>query len=265
MRPPCPSVVERVRSLAATATPTMATSADYPGTHFSVRGAVDHAGRTILWIDARHPLHEALRARRHGRADLAVGVDLCAMRHVGRTPTVRARLWCEGWVSVIPAGERREAALAVAESHPDEELLAAVDDDPTPDTPLLARVEPATVIYHTYDAAGVIDGEAFRDARPDPLTGAAEHILRHVNDRHRDELSAALRHLPEAPEGAAWLWELDSAGATLWVNPTGAQHPVLIRIPWSAPVTAPCQLERALYDLLARNQAPAGPGGGVRE
>ncbi|GAA3734571.1 hypothetical protein HDA32_003871 [Spinactinospora alkalitolerans] len=259
MRQPSPSAIERVRSLAATATPTTAALADDPSARFSVRGAVDHAGRAVLLLDADHPLHEALRATRYGRADLAVGVDLSALRHVGQTPTVRARLWCEGWVSAVPADERREAALAVWEGTPDEGLLAAVDNDPTPDAPLLARVEPAMVIYDTYDDAGIIDGDAFLAAPPDPLTRTAERIIAHVNDCHRDELGAVLRDVADAPEGAAWLWELDGHGATLWVTPygEGGRHrPVLVRLPWSAPATAPCELERALHGLIAHRHAP---------
>ncbi|MBB6172562.1 hypothetical protein HNR23_002622 [Nocardiopsis mwathae] len=259
MRQPCPSAIERVRSLAATATPTTAVLADDPGTRFSVRGAVDDAGRTVLWAESGHPLHEALRAAGRTNADLPIGVGLSALRHVGRTPTVRARLWCDGRVSAVPAGERRDAALAVWDVCPDEELLAAVDHDPMPDAPLLARVEPATVMYHTYDASGVIDGPAFRAAAPDPITGAAERILRHVNDCHRDELSAALRHLPDTPDGAAWLWELDAHGVTLWVNPLHGGDPALIRVPWSDRVTRPCQLERALFDLMSRHGHAARP------
>lgn len=255
MRPPCPSVVERIRSLATTATPTTVALADNPSARFSVRGAVDHAGRAVLLVGTGHPLHEALRATRHGRADLAIGVDLSALRHVGQTPTVRARLWCEGWVSAVPAGERRDAALAVWERTPDEDLIAAVGHDSTPGAPLLARVEPAMVVYDTYDAAGIIDGGTYRAARPDPLTGAAERIIAHVNDCHRDALAAAARGVPDVPEGTAWLWELDSHGATLWVAPFGGRAPLLVRLPWSAPVTGRRQLERALHDLLAHSEA----------
>ncbi|GLU46098.1 DUF2470 domain-containing protein [Nocardiopsis ansamitocini] len=254
MRQPSPSAIERVRSLAATATPTTAALADDPGTRFSVRGAVDHAGRAVLLIDEGHPLHEVLRETRHGCADLAISVDLSALRHVGQTPTVRARLWCEGWVSVVPAGERREAALAIWEQVPDDELLAAVDHDPTPRTPLLARVEPAMVIYDTYDDSGVIDGGAYLEAAADPLVETAESLIGHVNDCHRDELGAALRHVPNAPEGSAWLWELDAHGATLWVQPYLSRRPVLVRLPWSSCATAPCDLERALHDLLAHRE-----------
>ncbi|WP_046471030.1 DUF2470 domain-containing protein [Allosalinactinospora lopnorensis] len=258
MRQPSPSTIERIRSLASTATPTMAALADEPGTRFSVRGAVEHAGRVVLMIDAGHPLHEVLRTTRHGTADLAIGVDLSALRHVGHTPTVRARLWCEGWISVVPAGERHDAALAVWKREPDKELLAAVDGSAA-DAPLLARVEPASVIYHTYDAAGIIDGADFRAAAPHPLTGPAERILHHVNDCHRDELSASLRRLPDAPQGAAWIWELDCHGVTLWVNPIDGDHPTLARVPWSAPATAPCQLERALHDLMAHHDPATRP------
>ncbi|MBB4930812.1 hypothetical protein F4561_001632 [Lipingzhangella halophila] len=259
MRRPSPSTIERIRSLASTATPTAVALADEPGTRFSARGAVERAGRVILLIDAGHPLHEMLRTDPHGDADLEISVDLCALRHVGHTPTVRARMWCDGGVSVVPAAERREAALAVWERDPDESLLAAAENDPRDGGPLLARVEPGTLLYHTYDSAGVIDGADFRATEPDPLTGPAEHILRHINDRHRDELSASLRHLPNAPQGAAWIWELDGLGVTLWVNRTDDDHPALIRVPWSARATAPCQLERALHDLMAHQGASPLP------
>ncbi|WP_158562783.1 DUF2470 domain-containing protein [Marinitenerispora sediminis] len=162
-------------------------------------------------------------------------------------------------MSTVPAGERREAALAVWERVPDEELLAAVDHPPTAggwDAPLLARVEPATVLYETYDSAGVIDGGDFRAAEPDPLTGAAERIIGHVNDCHRDELGAALGQVPAAPEGAAWLWELDRHGLTLWVAPYDRGRPVLVRLPWSDPARSACDLERGLHELLAHRNAP---------
>ncbi|MFC7330390.1 DUF2470 domain-containing protein [Marinactinospora rubrisoli] len=258
MRQPGPSELERVRSLAATATPTTAALADDPTAHFSVRGAVDHVGRAVLLLQADSPLHSALRTARHGRPDLMVGIGLSALRHVGRTPTVRARLWCEGRVSAVPTGERREAALAVWERVPDEELLAAVDHHPTTvegDAPLLARVEPATVLYETYDSAGVIDGTDFRDTTPDPLTSAAERIIGHVNDRHRDDLTAVLREIPAAPVGSAWLWELDRHGLTLWVAPYDQDRPVLVRLPWSGPARSTCELERALHELLT-HRAP---------
>ncbi|PRX97053.1 DUF2470 domain-containing protein [Allonocardiopsis opalescens] len=119
------------------------------------------------------------------------------------------------------------------------------------------------MIYDTYDAGGVLDGGAFLAAEPDPLAGAAERLLAHVNDRHRDELSAALAHIPGAPEGRAWLWELDRHGSTLWVQPLprpaepGAGcGPVLIRLPWSAPAEHPRDLERALHDLMHARPAP---------
>ncbi len=258
MRLPGPSVTERIRSLATTATPTMATLASEPGTRFSASGAVERAGRAILLIEPGHPLHQVLRTGPRRDTDLEIGVALCALRHVGHVPTVRARMWCQGTLSLVPAAERRSAALAVWEMTPDESLLATADRAPSDDAPLLARVDPRWVHYHTYDRAGIIDGADFRATEPDPLTGPAERILRHVNDRHRDELSASLRHLPNAPRGAAWVWELDGLGVTLWVNRADGRQPALIRVPWSTRATAPCQLERALHDLMAHHD-PANP------
>ncbi|MDA0567684.1 DUF2470 domain-containing protein [Streptomonospora sp. S1-112] len=235
--------------------------ADYPGTRFSVRGAVDHAGRVLLWVAADHPLREALREGRQGDTGPVVGVELSALRRVGRTPTVRARLWCQGRAGAVPLRERRDAALAVWERDPDEELLAALPapgPSPAEAAPLLVRVAPSTVVYHTYDAMGVVEGPAYLAARADPLARPAEDILARVNDRYRDELAAAAAALPGAPRGAAWLWELDAHGATVWVNPFSGADPVLVRVPWSAPAGAPCQLERAVFDFLAGGAERAG-------
>ncbi|QBI53777.1 DUF2470 domain-containing protein [Streptomonospora litoralis] len=261
MRQPSPSGTERVRSLAATATPTAAALADNPDTRFSVAGAVDHAGRVLLWVAAHHPLHEALREGRRTDPGPEVGIDLSALRRVGRTSTVRARLWCQGRAEPVPDHERRRAALAVWERDPDEELLAAAARQPEPDASVLLRVPPRKVIYHTYDAAGVIEGSAFTLARPDPLTVPGERIIDLVNDRYRDELARAVGRLPDAPRGAAWLWELDARGATTWVNAADGGEAALVRVPWSAPVHTACQLERALFDFLADDAADSGPAG----
>ncbi|GAA1747781.1 DUF2470 domain-containing protein [Streptomonospora arabica] len=257
MRQPSPSETERVRSLAATATPTAATLADNPDTRFSVRGAVDRAGRVLLWVAAHHPLHEAVREERRTARGPEAGVDLSALRRVGRTSTVRARLWCQGSLEEVPARDRRSAALAVWERHPDEELLATAARRPEPDAPVLLRLTPRRVAYHTYDAAGLVEGAAFALTRPDPLTGPAEEIIARVNDRYRDELTRAVHRLPRAPRGAAWLWELDARGATVWVQLTGGADAALVRVPWSARATEACQLERALFDFLAGDAAPA--------
>ncbi|GAB3447300.1 hypothetical protein GCM10027570_19530 [Streptomonospora sediminis] len=262
MRQPSPSETERVRSLAATATPTAAALADNPDTRFSVAGAVDHAGRVVLWIAAHHPLHEAVREGLRTDPGPEVGVDLSALRRVGRISTVRARLWCQGRAAEVPARERRSAALAVWERNPDEELLAAAARRPEPDSPVLLHLAPHTVMYHTHDTAGLVDGAAFALARPDPVTGAAEEAIGRVNDRYRDELARAVAALPGAPQGAAWLWELDSGGATIWVSTSGGTGTALVRVPWSAPARTACQLERALFDLLADDPATGGAGTG---
>ncbi|MFD0801846.1 DUF2470 domain-containing protein, partial [Streptomonospora algeriensis] len=181
MRQPSPSETERVRSLAATATPTAAALADNPATYFNVRGAVDHAGRVLLWVAAHHPLHEAVREGRRTDPGPRVDVDLSALRRVGRISTVRARMWCQADLEEVPAAERRSAALAACERDPDEALLAAAARRREPGAPVLLRAVVRRVIYYTYDAAGVIEGSAFALARPHPLTGPAEELVGRVN------------------------------------------------------------------------------------
>ncbi|MUL40962.1 DUF2470 domain-containing protein [Streptomonospora sp. PA3] len=263
MRQPSPSETERVRSLAATATPTAAALADNPDTPFNVAGAVDHAGRVVLWVAAHHPLHEAVREGRRADPGPEVGVDLSAIRRVGRTSTVRARLWCQGRAEAVPAHERRSAALTVWERHPDEGLLAAAALRPEPDAPVLLRMAPRRVFYHTYDAAGVVEGAAFTLTRPDPVAKPAEEIVERVNDRYRDELTRAACRLPGAPQGRAWLWELDARGATVWVDVAGGADAALVRVPWSAPARTVCRLERALFGFLADGGAESGADAGT--
>ncbi|MBB5996852.1 hypothetical protein [Streptomonospora salina] len=165
-------------------------------------------------------------------------------------------MWCQGSLEEVPAADRRSAALAVWERDPDEALLAAAARRREPGSPVLLRATVHRVIYHTYDAAGMIEGSDFALARPHPGTVPAEEIIERVNDRYRDELTRAVQRLPHAPRGAAWLWELDPHGATVWIGAPEGTGTSLVRVPWNRPAEGACQLERALFDFLTGD----GPG-----
>ncbi|KIH96682.1 hypothetical protein LP52_23560 [Streptomonospora alba] len=160
-------------------------------------------------------------------------------------------MWCQAGLAEVPPADRRSAALAVWEREPDEALLAAAKRRREPGAPVLLRAVVHRVMYHTYDASGLIEGSAFALARPHPITAPAEEIIGRVNDRYRDELARAVGRVRGAPRGAAWLWELDARGATVWVGAADGTGAALVRIPWSRPADAACQLERAVFDFLA--------------
>ncbi|GGL50798.1 DUF2470 domain-containing protein [Planomonospora parontospora] len=232
--PPAP---ERVRTLAAAAVPTHVSLAGTAEPAWSARGGVDRAGRPVLLVLPGDPLHGM-------RDEPVVTVDLTASRSLGGVELSRGLLKVQGWVQAVPERELRETAIAIADRCPDEALFEVLEHR---GGPRLLRVDVGQVVYLTGPESGVLDAEEYLDAAPDPLTAEAERMVRHVNDAHRDRLSAALGALLCEPAGDVWLWELDRFGATVR---SGIEDPVLIRLPWPAPAGDTAALEHALHCLL---------------
>ncbi|MFC4585955.1 DUF2470 domain-containing protein [Sphaerisporangium corydalis] len=232
-----PPISERIRSLAIASFPT---HVSLDGSAHRARGGVDATGRPLLLVKPGEPLH-ALPAS----DDVVVTVDLAASRTLGGVEHPRGLLKVQGWAQAVPAAEARDAAVAVAGRCPDESLFAAVEGDPA--GPRLFRVDVGYVIYLTGQESGMLDAEEYLGAGPDPFLDAAERILHHVNESHRDQLRQAVRKMLGGPAPDVWLWELDRYGATVR---SGIEDPTLIRVPWSAPVDGPEALERALACLI---------------
>ncbi|MFF4412211.1 DUF2470 domain-containing protein [Streptosporangium sp. NPDC001559] len=231
-----PPIPERVRTLAATATPTHVSLTGTRLPASPARGGVDDRGRPVLLVMPGDPLHGALD-------EPVVTVDLTASRSLGAVQASRGLLKVQGWAQAVPDGEARQAAIAIAERCPDEALFEALEDR----GPRLLRIDVGQVIYLTGPESGVLDGEEYLGARPDPLMDVAERLLDHVNDTHRDQLETALVSLLDGPVPDVWLWELDRFGATVR---SGVGEPTLIRLPWPVPVSDAGSLERALRCLL---------------
>ncbi|MEO3807630.1 DUF2470 domain-containing protein [Sphaerisporangium sp. B11E5] len=232
-----PPISERVRGLALTAVPT---HVSLDGTAHAARGAVDETGRPLLLVRPGEPLHALA-----GQDEAVVTVDLTATRALAGIDHPRGLLKIQGWVQAVSPGDVRDAAVTIAARCPDESLFAAVENDPA--GPRLFQVDVAQVIYLTGQESGMLDAEDYFGAGPDPLLEAAERMLAHVNDSHRDQLHGALNTLLGHPVRDAWLWELDRYGATVR---SGIEDPTLIRLPWPSPVSAPHALERAVAALL---------------
>jgi hypothetical protein len=235
-----PPISERVRGLAVTASPT---HVSLDGTAHPARGGVDGAGRPLLLVKPGEPLH-----RLPASEDAVVTVDLAAARTLGGVDHPRGLLKVHGWAQPVPTGELREVAVTVAGRCPDEALFAAVEA--TPSGPRLFRVDVGYVIYLTGQESGMLDAEDYLGTGPDPLFEAAESMLRHVNEAHRDALRRAVQALTGEPVPDAWLWELDRYGATVR---SGIADPTLIRIPWPEPAGDPKTLQRALHGLMCRS------------
>lgn len=232
-----PPVPERVRTLAALSAPTHVSVAGSEVPTAAARGGVDGRGRPVLLAKPGEVLYGA-------PAETLVTVDLSATREVGGVERHRALLKVRGWTQPVPAAQARAAAVAIAESCPDEDLFAAVEGG----APALLRVDVCHVIYLTGGESGVLDAETYLASAPDPLLPPAERMVRHVNESHSEPLKEAAERLTgEAAHDEVWLWELDRYGATLRLGPG---H--LVRVPWPAPVATPEALEQALACLLSR-------------
>ncbi|MEV7006793.1 DUF2470 domain-containing protein [Streptosporangium sp. NPDC051022] len=231
-----PPIPERVRTLAATALPTHVSLAGTDLPAIPVRGGVDDAGRPVLLVLPGDPLHGA-------PDEPVVTVDLTASRSLGGVEASRGLLKVQGWAQAVPEAEARRAAVAIAERCPDEALFEALEGG----GPRLLRVDVGQVIYLTGPESGVLDGDEYLGAHPDPLMNVAERMLDHINGAHRQQLERALTSLLDGPVPDVWLWELDRFGATVR---SGIDDPTLIRLPWPVPVGDAESLEHALRCLL---------------
>ncbi|WP_433360156.1 DUF2470 domain-containing protein [Streptosporangium sp. CA-115845] len=232
-----PPIPERVRTLAAGATPTHVSITGGTSPAMPTRGGVDGAGRPVLLVLPGDPLYGA-------RDEPVVTVDLTSNRSLGEHELARGLLKVQGWAQAVPVAEARRTAVAIAERCPDEALFEVLEGT---NGPRLLRVDVGRVIYLTGPESGVLDAEEYLGAAPDPLMGEAERMLHHVNGAHRRQLEAALGSLLAEPVPGAWLWELDRFGATVRC---GVEDPTLIRLPWPSPMTDAESLEHAVRCLL---------------
>ncbi|MBF8191148.1 DUF2470 domain-containing protein [Nonomuraea sp. K274] len=227
-------IPERVRTLAATAS---VAKLSVDGAPSPARGGVDERGRPVLLVRPGEALHGL-------REDAVVAVNLTAMRRLGTVSHPRGLIEVQGWAEAVPEGEARAAAVAVAAHSADESLFEALERFGRRDAPRLLRLDVGQVVYLTGQESGLLDADDYLGAAPDPLMGAAERVLAHVNTAHRDQLAAGVARQLGEPAGEVWLWELDRFGATVRADES------LVRFQWPSPAHSELCLESALRGLL---------------
>ncbi|GII57215.1 hypothetical protein Pth03_56040 [Planotetraspora thailandica] len=238
-----PPIPERVRTIAAAAAPTHVAVAGTDMPAYAVRGGVDAHGRPVLLVKPGEALYGAAE-------ETVVTVDLVATRTIGGEDRPRGLLKVRGWTQDVPDADRRETAVAIAETCPDEDLFTVLEGG----APRLVRIDVAHVVYLTGQESGLLDADEYLDASPDPFLHAAERMVRHINESHREQLAAATEILMGEPAGEVWLWELDRYGATIRSAVTrDAGEPAedrFVRLPWPIPAASPHALEYAMRCLL---------------
>ncbi|MEV5572450.1 DUF2470 domain-containing protein [Spirillospora sp. NPDC052269] len=171
----------------------------------------DDNGAPLLLMPRKSPTVVALT----GADDLPATLRISDVAPVPLADRVRGRAWLHGWVSELPAGERRAAADRLARLHPRPELLdlAADADDPDASGWTILTMDLAEIEITDAWGAADLGPEEYRDARPDPFAAVEASLLGHLDAAHRAELA---RLVPDAEPGRVRPLALDRHG--LWLR-----------------------------------------------
>ncbi|WP_245667370.1 DUF2470 domain-containing protein [Actinomadura macra] len=216
----------------------------------------DRDGRPLLLVRADSPIVAALA----GEPDLPATLRLSDVSPVALPDRVRGRAWLHGWLTEVPAGELRAAALRLSRPHPRPELLdlaAGCQDDR--EWTVLA-LEVAQVEVQDAWGGATVEPEEYAAAAPDPFVAVEAGILTHLDSCHRDELTHLL---PEAavtedtPEPTVRPLALDRYGMWLRCSTPLSDAPGSfdLRLAFGEPVSDLHQL-RCVYRRLFAHATP---------
>ncbi|MEU5877757.1 DUF2470 domain-containing protein [Spirillospora sp. NPDC047279] len=176
-----PSAAERARTLAYGVADGVLAAPGVPYAPVTAH-VTEENGRSLLLIPAASPVAVALK----GEPDLPATLRISDVAPVALADRVRGRAWLHGWVTEVPAGERRDAAVRLSRLHPRPELL---DLDGNGDWTLLA-LEVAEVEVDDAWGTATLEPEEYAAASPDPFVAIEGGILEHLDAAHRPELAA---------------------------------------------------------------------------
>ncbi|MCP9953764.1 DUF2470 domain-containing protein [Actinomadura madurae] len=194
----------------------------------------DRDGRPLLLVPAASPIVAALRAEPE---DVPATLRISDVAPVTFPDRVRGRAWLHGWLTEVPDGELRAAALRLSHAHPRPELLdLGAERDGVREWTILA-LEVAQVEIDDAWGSATLEPEEYADAAPDPFVAVEAGILTHLDAAHRDELP---RLLPESvPGGPVRPLALDRYG--MWLrcsaSPPDGPSSFDVRLAFPSPVS----------------------------
>ena len=246
-----PSPEERARTVLRVASSVSALTALARVDMIATHGA-DHTGAPLLVVPERSPLAQAAR-------DISCVVHAIDIGPAPLPDRVRGEVWLGGWLAAVPAEERADAALALAERSPDGDLL----DIGAGLTVLRLEVAEVRLADRLFGDGRVVDldAERYADANADPLADGEAEWLGHLMAAHPAEFAQLCSLVPEhaRPPGARLHpVALDRHGLLLRIDsPSGYRH---VRLPFPAPVNCPRHLPGAMTRLLRVAAAPVRKG-----
>jgi Protein of unknown function (DUF2470) len=203
--------------------------------------ATTTGGRVLVVVPSQGDVCAAVRGSADG--DLAALVMVTDHAPVPLREPVRAQAWLSGWLTPVPAAERRDAALAFADVAPVGALL-----DVGRGAELL-RLELAEVVLGECGTVTEVAPEDYLAAVPDPLAGVEAGTLQHLDAAHAEELALLRTAVPRLRDGdVVRPLGLDRWGLRLRVEQRSGHRD--LRLPFPAPVAGPDQLGPAVHRLM---------------
>ncbi|TDD61941.1 DUF2470 domain-containing protein [Actinomadura rubrisoli] len=201
----------------------------------------DRDGRPLLLLPTASPIVAALAREPE---DLPATLRISDVAPVSLADRVRGRAWLHGWLTELPAGELRAAALRISHPHPRPELLdlaAPQDGGDRERAWTVLALEVAQVEIEDAWGSATLEPEDYAAAAPDPFVAIEGGILTHLDSCHRDELARLLPAPESAEERAPVVRPLALDRYGLWLRcsapPPQAPGSYDLRLAFAEPVS----------------------------
>ncbi|MDL4775537.1 MULTISPECIES: DUF2470 domain-containing protein [Thermomonosporaceae] len=233
-----PTAAERARSLAyGVADGVLAV----PGVPYAPvpAHATDRDGRPLLLMPAASPVVAALA----GEPDLPATLHISDVAPVPLPDRVRGRARLHGWITEVPAADRRAAALRLSHLHPRPELLDFGAAPAVHGAWTVLALEAAEIEVEDAWGSAIVEPEEYAAATPDPFVAIEASVLAHLDSCHREELMTLLPgmaagEVPPVPMPVVRPLALDRHG--MWLRCSipepGGPDPFDLRLAFSEPV-----------------------------
>jgi Protein of unknown function (DUF2470) len=232
---------ERARTVAARAAAALCVAGREPAR--ALAHATTASGQLLVLVPAGGEAAAAVEASPD--RDVSALLMVSDRAPVPLRDPVRARLWISGWLTPVPEGDLRDAALEFAEARPVGDLLDVGS------AATLLRLDLAEVVLREGERCTEVSPADYVAARPDPLLPVETRMLTHVDRCHPEVLEGLARLLPAGTVGRDDVVRplaLDRFGYRLRVERPGGHTDV--RVPFPRPLTCAGQVHAATQHLL---------------